>query len=208
MYATLEEARNRLLSTVVVRDGQPVYVTDIAGRDGAVELVVRSWPFNGRATSATVRADDPSFNRFVTPPLGFANYFVNGHRHSLWCTRTPVRRMQQGLIDGNFTATAIGPQAMRFNLEQLRPTDAFVEMIRGEYPSFDVALAALVPDSSIAVTRSYALLMSAEGYTTLYEGRDPLGLVMRGAIYLRSDRLYAREAVLECDALPNDVQTL
>lgn len=208
MYTTREEARNRLINTIVAYDGRPVRVVDVGGRDGgALNLTVFGWPFDGR-DSVVLPITDPRFGSFVTPRLGFANYFERGNAHAVWCHRTPARRMQQGLVSGNFAGTAIGVRAQRFTLEHLQSTDAFREMIAGEYPTFETAMEMLVPDSSIAVDRNFALLSSPEGYVTIYHRRDPLGLVMRGVIYLREDRQYARELLLEAERLPNDIQNL
>ena len=208
MYTTREEARNRLVNTIVAYDGRPVRVVDVGGRDGgALTLTVFHWPFDG-TRAETLPITDPLFGSFVTPRLGFANYFERGNAHTVWCHRTPARRMQQGLVSGNFAGTAIGVRQQRFTLEHLQSTDAFREMIAGEYPTFDTACEMLVPDSSIAVDRNFALLQSPEGYVTIYHRRDPLGLVMRGVIYLREDRQYARELLLEAERLPNDIQNL
>lgn len=209
MYATREEARNRLVGTIVAYDGRPVKVIDVGGRDGGVlSLSVLVWPFDGREPALTLPINDALFGNFVTPRLGFANFFERGNAHAIWCHRTPARRMQQGLVNGNFVGTAIGIRQQRFNLEHIQSSDGFREMIAGEYPVFETAVDMLVPDSSIAVDRNFALMQSPEGYVTIYHRRDPLGLVMRGVIYLREDRQYARELLLESDRVPNDIQNL
>ena len=208
MYATREEARNRLGSTIVAYGGEPLKIIDVTGRDGgALSLTTFPWPFDG-SRSDSKRIDDPLFASFRTPRLGFANYYERSNTHAVWCHRTPARRMNQGLVNGNFNAVSIGVRATRFPLDTIASSDAFREMIAGEYPDWETALGTLVPDSSIAVAREFALLMSSEGYVTIYHRRDPLGLVMRGVIYLREDRQYAREMLSECDRIPNDIQNL
>ena len=209
MYTTREEARNRLAGTIVAYDGQPLKVLDVGGRDGAgVTLSCLLWPFDGNTAPVAYNVNDPLFVGFRTPTLGFANYFERGAAHAVWCHRVPARRMQQGLVNGNFNAVSLGVRAMKYGLDQIASSEAFREMLVGEYPSFDTAMATLVPDSSIAVAREFALLMSPEGYVTIYHRRDPLGLVMGGVIFLREDRQYAREMLVECEALPNDIQNL
>ena len=209
MYTTREEARNRLGGTIVAYDGSPLKVLDVGGRDGAgVTLTCLEWPFDGNTAPVTRPVNDPLFNGFRTPSIGFANYFERGNAHTLWCHRTPARRMQQGLINGNFNAVSLGVRALKVPLDQIASSEAFREMLANEYPTFETALATLVPDSSIAVSREFALLMSPEGYVTIYHRRDPLGLVMGGIIFLREDRQYAREMLVECERLPNDIQNL
>jgi len=209
MYTTREEARNRLGGTIVTYDGQPLKVLDVGGRDGAgVTLTCLNWPFDGNTAPMSKSVADPLFKGFQTPRLGFANYFERGNAHAIWCHRIPARRMQQGLINGNFNAVSLGMRALKLNLDVLASSEAFREMVAGEYPSFETAISTLVPDSSIAVAREFALMMSPEGYVTIYHRRDPLGLVMGGVIFLREDRQYAREMLLEAPELPNDIQNL
>ena len=209
MYETRDEAQNRLLNTVVSYDGFPHRVINVGGRVGAITLAIVPWPFDGSTGLREVRVSDPLFKNFRTPPLGFVNYFEQRDQtHVSWVERVPARRMHQGLNDGNTHITSLGIRAIRTPMTQVQSSEAFKEMIVGEYPTFEEVVDLLVPESSIAFDREYALFMSNEGYVTIYHKRDPLGLVMNGVIHLRADRFYAREALVEHERIPNDIQNL
>lgn len=207
MYTTREEAGNRLRESLVSYDGAPVLVTDIGGTDGdGVTAYIDSWPFT-RRNLVEVSVNDPGFDGFSPLPLGFANYFERGNLQTLWCERIPARRMQQGLVNANFRARSLLDRG-GYGLEDIRSSDAFVEMVRGEYGSVEEVRQLLVPYSAIAVAREYALALDGSGYTTIYHQTDPLGLLLGDTVYLRPDRQYAREQIIESGLFGSNIQNL
>ena len=206
MYTTRDEASNRLLRTIVTYDGEPHKVVDIGGRDGAVTLTIAPWPFAAR-DYRDVAVTDPLLNGFRPMALGFMNYFRRGIPHASWCFRSPARRMQQGLNDANFRANTLVTQ-QRITLEHCQDSDAFREMILGTYPTVDEVNEMLLPNSTIAVDRKYAISMGVEGYKTVYYGNEPMGLLINGTFLLREDRQYAREQLMECGLFGTNIQNL
>jgi hypothetical protein len=204
-YDSVHEAENRLTGTVVTYDGQPVQVTGVESHeDGVMRLYIREFPFNGAPVRKKINS--PSFKRFQTPPLGYCNYFNAGSPHSLWCERLSPRSRRQGLCDEKFSAT--DRDGRRQTLARLQGSDAFREMIVGEYPAHDAVLDRLVPNSSIAVDRDFAFEMAPDGFTKLVWRRETIALVVRDGLFLRNDRQHLRETIADCRNLPNRVEVL
>lgn len=206
LYDSIEEANNRLGSTVVTYEGRPVYVQEVIPHDdGVMRVKFREFPFRGDLVRKKINS--PAFKRFETIPLGFMNLFSNGRRHTTFCERTPNRQRRQGLSGDTFSSSSlIGERGVGFS--DSISADAFREMVLGEYPTYDEALGRLVPNSSIAVDREFAVLRTPEGYTHVYHKRDNIGVVIRGNLYLRPDRRFMIESIQENANLPNRVEVM
>ena len=85
---------------------------------------------------------------------------------------------------------------------------SFIEMVAGEYPTFDEALERLIPASSIAVSREFALRMTSIGSVILYYKRTQVGSVFRGQLYLSPGSQYLLESIIEEPNLPSNVEIL
>lgn len=210
VYDSVEEANNRIVGTIVTYDGRPVQVVSAEDHeDGIIRLRIREFPFNGRergGEDTRKKINSPLFRRFVTPPLGYCNYFERDNASAIWCERVSARTRRQGLCGEVFNG--VSHQGYRVEFDALSRSEAFREMIAGEYPSFDDALGRLFPNSCIAISRDFALHMGVEGFTYLYWRRDPVALVVRGAIMLRNDKQHLIETLRDCRALPDRVEIL
>lgn len=206
-YDTIEQAEMRLAGTIVGYDGVPVTVDTITGRAPNFTITFRPFPYK-RGSERTAPLDDPAWNRFRTLPLGFINFFRKGGGFDCsFAERTSGRQNKQGLADGNFScSTLIGGQ--RWTLNTVANTEAFREMVAGEYPTFDTVVAMLSPASSIAVSREFALRMDEGGLITLFYKRTPVGLVFRSQLFLKPDYQYLLEMVIEEPNLPAMVEVL
>ena len=206
IYDSVEEANNRLGATVVTYEGRPVYVQEVIPHDdGVMRVKFREFPFSGDLIRKKINS--PAFKRFETIPLGFMNLFAAGRRHAVFCERTPNRQRRQGLSGDTFSSSSlIGERGVGFS--DAITTDAFREMVLGEYPPYDEVLSRLVPNSSIAVDREFAVLRTPEGYTNVYHKRDNIGVVIRGNLYLRPDRRFMVESIQENPNLPNRVEVM
>lgn len=213
MYDSADEANNRLAGTIVSYDGEPVYIRDAQNHaDGCIRLSMIPHPFNGSATRK--RIDSPAFNKFRPIPLGFCNFFTpGGNRHVTWCERTSPRSRRQGLCSDNVRMITLSPGGsggMRgIRLEgAFSGSDAFREMVTGQYPSFDLVLRTLVPDSSIAVSREFALRRGKMNLVTLHHKLEEVGVVFRGQLFLSNDHQFLMETIVEERNLPNRVEIL
>lgn len=206
LYDSVDEANNRLAGTVVTYEGRPVLVNNARHHpDGVFRLDMLEHPFNGASTRK--RIDSPAFNRFRTPPIGFCNYFDSGSRHALYCQRTSPRSRRQGLANENFSGTYL-VTGTRERFDRLMPSDAFREMIEGVYPTAARAMEMLVPDSSIAVSREFALVKSEVGFATLMHKLEAVGIFFRDSLYLSQKSQFLQETILEDPNLPNRVEIL
>lgn len=182
MYGTREEAERRLHGTIIGFDGVPVTVVEITGRT-AIRVGFVRHPFTGNTEYAEL--DDPRFNRFETLPLGFVNYFdrTTG-MNTAFAERLPVRRQKQGLSNENLNvSTLVG--GLRLDYSRVTASEAFAEMTAGVYPTMDAALEAMVPGSSVAVSRDFALRQAEGGLVSLFCRREEVGLLFRGDVYVQ-----------------------
>lgn len=209
MYATADEARFRLEGTVVLYEGHPYYVLSAEDHEDGTPRISITPHREGFRGGAAVRkkVNSPLFRRFVTPELGYTNFFSEGSTNASWAERLPVRRSRQGLCAENVSVT--DPiTGYRHNWNSFSRSAAFLEMIENRYPSFDEAMGRLVPGSSIAVSRNFALAADEGGITTLVYKKGRVGLVFRGGIYVHPSKQFLLETITEEPNLPNVVEVM
>lgn len=208
VYDSVDEAQRRLVGTVVTYDGQPVQINDVRSHpDGILRVSFQPWPFDGRDPDVRKKINSPLFKRFVTPPLGFCNYFSGRSANCFWTERVSARTQRQGLSSDTFNASAL-QSGDRVSYGALISSDAFREMVTGEFPSYADALARLVPNSSIAVDRNFALAKTPGSYVFLYHRKEEIGIVLRDSLYLRNDRQHMLESISENPVLPDRVEVM
>lgn len=204
-YDSVEEANNRLAGTIVTYEDRPVRISEIVSHaDGILRVIFNEFPYNGAPVRRMINS--PGFKRFRTPPLGYCNYFDRDQSHALWCERVSARSRRQGLCEEVFNA--VSEFGGRAGFRQLSSSEAFREMVVGEYPSFDAVMGRLVPDSTIAVDRDFAVQAGTHGFRYLMYRRDTVALIVRESILLRNDRQHLLETIAECPRLPNRVEVL
>ena len=207
-YDSVDEAQRRLMGTIVTYDGQPVQITDVSAHpDGVMRVHFMAWPFDGRDGTVRKKINSSLFKRFVTPPLGFCNYFSPRSANCFWTERVSARTQRQGLYSDTFNCAAL-QSGDRANYATIVASDGFREMVTGEYPTYADALARLVPNSSIAVDRNFAVAKSAGSYVFLYHRREEVGIVLRDSLYLRNDRQHMLESIVENPVLPDRVEVM
>jgi hypothetical protein len=163
VFEDLEQAKFRLLGSVVFYKGEPMWVDDVmAGRNGDnIPRVTISHPVSGDTSRKFITS--PHFNRFRPPPLGFLNYFEGGVTSCSYCTRLPIRRSLQGLSSDNFSAVPVRPNVDAGpSLSRAIKSPSFVEMTQGIYPTVDEAFEAAKIGASVAFHRKYALRVNTD----------------------------------------------
>lgn len=229
-YDNLDEARRRLLRTVVLYDGKPCYIWDInENSDGIFRLFITMLPFSG-ATARPVAEDTPDempvpppgtvirkkinskkFNNFRPIELGFINFFGQDNNgrdvvNATYSSRIPTRRGYQGLARETCSFITLNT-GRSITLTEAITSDAFVEMVNDEYPPWNAVLDVLNFHQSIAVSKDFAISM--EDFPLLYYKTDVVGLIMPdGTIYLKKDRCYLTDLIQECVNLPNNIRTI
>jgi len=211
-YESLQEAEMRLSGSMVMYDGEPVYITGVTGaapgdpkpdifRVYAVPLPLPHGVLGGRAAG-----NDEAFRRFIssrrfdfqTPRMGFVNY-NNG---IYYCCRMPQRQQKQGLCNGTFFCReVVGQRGEGYNLNSFLGTQEFVDTIKGRYPTFPEAIEKLKTTDALAVafSREYAISMDddLDGLIFLYHKENKVGFLMDDKITLSSKMMCLKEALVE-----------
>jgi hypothetical protein len=129
-YDSLEDAQRRLLGTVVMYDGDPVFIDNIRGlsRDQIADITVL--PYN--AIRKEVKLLVKNFQVLDLPPLGYINYGNFSH----YLTRVPVRQIRQGLCAQNVMISQ-NPDGKNPTFDQMMRHQSMVDMFKNRYPHFD-----------------------------------------------------------------------
>jgi hypothetical protein len=195
-YERLEDARMRLRGTVVLYEGNPVYIRDIAAGRGGDEI------FRVHADKLPLgRGDDPFERGGMVDPEGaemrkyisskkfdispFKMGYVNAPTGAFFCSRLPHRQQKQGLSGETFNTF-------------LR-TKEVVEMVNNRYPTFDQALKALAKAPSVAFSREFALSKDevVDCLFFLYHKGQKVGAFASGKIGLGAKFVCLKEALVE-----------
>jgi hypothetical protein len=219
-FEHVDQARQRLEQTIVLYDGRGYYVNTVAENSERVPSVYVGelpWDFgSSKQKFEQKRLDDPAFNKFKPFELGFVNLFdspsgITNDYNTLFTYRRPIRSgARQGLsresIDGRYLQGSRGGRLEGLDLfNQLAPCKSFADMLAGSYPTFDEALTNLIPESSIAFARNYALLTDKDGLVWVYRQLERIGLVNNKSkeFFLFSAKKFLREEIQESGLFPN-----
>lgn len=212
-FADLEQASMRLSGSCILFEGEPYWVYDVRETsDGIPKARMYKCPVNISELNSTrieKKLDDKGFGKFQPINPGLVNFFegcpFTGRvsYHASFLDRVPVRRTKQGLAREN-TQVLNPKDAVDFR--GLVSSQAFCDMVANKYPEYDVAVNSLVPDSSIAVTRSYAIGLSSNGLPKIRKYNESVGL-FRGTdeILLYPKFSYLREELIETENIPNNI---
>lgn len=202
-YEDLPDAQMRLQNSVVLYDGEPVYITDISqgGEGDPKEDVFRVYacplPYDGAQKPLRKFISSRKFD--LAPfPMGFMNY----RGRAYYCSRLPRRQQRQGLSTATFQAFDIltqDPSDVR--LERLLPEKEFFNCIKGTFPSFPEALRLIEKADvmSVAFSRSFAVAKDddMEELVFLYHKKEKVGFIMEGELKLSKKGRCLRESLQE-----------
>lgn len=160
-YETQDEVKARLENTVVLYEGNPVYITKVTlpDLDDAKEIArvfFKTLPFDSNGRDKEVRKYLSSRNFDLTPfKMGYLNY----KNEVLYLSRATGRQYKQGLCAHNLivapSARAKQEFGDRIPFRELLYLQEFVDMIKGVYPSFESACKQ--KEGSVAVSRIFSL---------------------------------------------------
>jgi hypothetical protein len=175
-YENAEDAKMRLRQSVVLYKGEPVLITDVraggGGKDDVIRVLIQDLPvgnvpkegFIEKARKRVGIEDEDAAERRkyisskhfdIAPfPLGYVN--KQGGNGAFYCSRMPNRIQKQGLCGENFKAVDNYGGAVPFTV--FLASKETVAMVKGDYPSFDRALALLDKSRSVAFSRNFALV--------------------------------------------------
>lgn len=175
-----EQAHQRLNNGVILFGGSPVFVQDVqAHTDGVPRAHIHLLPSKDATTK---KLNNPLFERFrQSVPLGYINCFFGGAtRHCSFLERTTPRTVLHGLTNNN-----VGCQTLNYNGSFTNDKrfmayvydQSFVDMAIGNYPTFKETAGSMIPASSVAIHRNYALVRNERGLISLFRGRKKIASV-------------------------------
>ena len=173
----VEDINKRLASTVVMYDDAPVYIIGAAAYGRADATVsYHTLPFVGRPLAINTLASSKVWNIYDLR-LGYINDLVNVNKlEAGYTTRVPMREVKQGLNANNFKLDAV----YAADFAKIIAMQGFVNMLKGNYPPFPVALEMVkskggrAPNkfSSVAFNRNFAIGRDdLENYILWYKGQ-------------------------------------
>lgn len=168
LYDSLEDAERRLLNTVVLYKGDPVYIERIRGLSSNQIADVILLP-TGKTAAIETQLDLSSFEVLDLPPLGYVNLANYAH----YLVRQPIRAVRQGLCAQNVNISA-NPDGGTPNWDRLMRTQGLVDMFKNKYPTFDSVFDEIIKSDDAkkkAFSKRYALAIDdMESITLEYRG--------------------------------------
>lgn len=229
-YENLEEAQRRLTGTVVLYDGEPVYIAQVSNvrEDNTFRLWCQKLPNEDLnlgigdlpegerpVNSFRKKINSPRFNKFRPFEMGYINLFQTRAGGKLffpvYLTRTPARRGKQGFNEGSYNCRDNRGGDRRPSFVDIIFSEAFVEMIKGDYPSYREVVARVqdVEEGGIAVDRAFCVCKDRESGIVFLDYRSETVGIARADEILLSDKFsFLRETIVECKNLPNNVNIL
>lgn len=195
-YETTEEVRFRLEGSVVVYDGDLVYITrvtmpeEVEEKKEIARVFFEPLPYGGNR-GKEVRKYLSSRKFDLTPfRMGYMNY----KGRAIYLSRSPVRQNRQGLSNNNLSILEInGKRAGDVNFGRLIAEQGFVDMFKGKYPDFKTA-GELLGDkdvSSVAISNTFAFVIDHDLDALILNHKGvKCGLAMKGDRGLRVSQKY------------------
>lgn len=144
LYDILDDAKNKLVGTIVYYKGKAVFVKDVQpmDTDDGVKYVVYMANLNG-GKRMTALLDDPDLN-YMNFNLGYAN----AHGYACWWFRHPMRQYAQGLKAGQLGRVASRREFydMGFNYN-----GSICKMLENSYPKFQEIEKELKDEDQLAI---------------------------------------------------------
>lgn len=164
------DTSRKLHNCIGMYENVPVSISVDMGVADINTIRIKTIP-NGRAR--TIQSDDPLFEaRFM--PLGYVNTGVS----TLWLSRSPLRRMQLGISDGNIVIDWL-PGTRYERPFSLNSTD-YLDLFSNKYPPYEDAIKMVLADRSHAraISREVALgWLDYPGSMRLYYRNVPVGII-------------------------------
>lgn len=156
MYETIEEAKLKLESSLVLFDGRPVYVSGVAPMRGDFGLQYTSLPFrkkknpwnlppgsvNPETTYETVSIKDPRWDfKSGNSRLGYVSLMNpnDGSIESAFTSRMPSRHPRQGLDNRTVQVRLFSSNPWPIDFSSLLEAEGLSNTFSGKYSSASVA---------------------------------------------------------------------
>lgn len=171
-------AHRYLSGSVILYDGQPVYVMECFGEGDELGAVIRKVGRNWRQDSGRIMFNDPLVD--MTPiPLGMCNYTISrgeegdhNATQALVLKRAPVRAWKVGLTKSNLRVRSAEGNPSIAAKESLITSQSLTNMVNSKYPPLKEAMLKTDDEStlSFAFSRNFALAKEGEVFHTMTSG--------------------------------------
>jgi hypothetical protein len=205
-YENLNDAQMRLANTIVLYDGDPVYITQVGmkeegdPKDDTFRVYASPLPYAAHRGAKGEMRKFISSKKFDMAPfeMGFMN--LNGVAY--YCSRLPRRQQRQGLSSGTFSCIPVGaPHVGALRLENVIAQQEFVDCIKGKHPSYADAVRLIERGEagSVAFARCFALVQDVDmpELVFLYHKKEKVGFLMGDTLKLSKAGKCLREALRE-----------
>lgn len=202
-YENLEDARMRLRGTVVLYSGEPFYVRDVqrpqTKEDGIFRVIGNLLPLTGR--EGFEEAAGVEMKKFISSKnfdIGaFRMGYVNSPNGAFYCSRLPNRQQKQGLSGDTFSGKTNKGKPVPFTT--FTTTKEVINMVKNDYPSFEVAKRALVKVPAVAFSRDFCLEKDEilEELQHLYHKGTKVGAILGGNLVLGKKFTCLKESLEE-----------
>jgi hypothetical protein len=171
MYETTHDVEQKLVSTIILYKGKPIWVIAVdsyCGESGVCELAIRvkTIPVKPSTKSIIIALSNPGLDtRGISSHLGYINSSL-AHQ-AVWLSRVPLRKWKQGLSSENLY---LSPDIIDFG--SIVADEGLAAMVANTYPTMTDALALFLSmKPSVAIHKFFAIRKKPEGYILEYKGR-------------------------------------
>lgn len=197
-----QQARERLLNTVVLYGNNPLWVQAIeATQDGSGRgNDIYGMEYTGKdskGVSAKHPMADPLFHRFrKLPPVGWFNSYA--HKNAVLINRRPVRSRLHGLNSQNVEILISDDEGQLHRHDDkilaVVADKGYVESCYGVRPPMKDVLLHIKSGSTLAVSEKFAISRDKKGLRWLWRKNEKIGLFAGvDTVVLTEDAVFYRE---------------
>ena len=208
------QAQERLVSTVILYDNEPVYVDGIvqANRDDDSPTIPRAQIRQCGVAKLSVKSsrkilNSPKFERFrKLPNIGWLNMVANPKTGPLFVSRRPVAGSRlHGLANANIRVENFVVNGDNFfldgggyNLGNIMYDQGFCDMHHGRYPTLAAVLANIKEGTGIAYSLDFCVWRDAVGIRWLFHKTNKVGIFTGvDTLNLFTKFSYLRETIMD-----------
>lgn len=178
-----QQASQRLRNSVVMYDGEPVFIRDVrGGYEDGIPRALLTYCKDGK--DSTRRLDSPKFGRFRTlPKLGWLN---NENGRPFFLERQTRRTVTHGLSNNNVVVYRKVGDSYDWNtrdeygdgssFNRICFEQGFVNLQKNVFPSLQGTLTNIGEDQAVAYSPLYLVYRDTLGLRWLYRGIERIGL--------------------------------
>lgn len=202
-WTDLNQANQRLNSSVVMFRDTPTYIRDVGG-DGAHCYLLP------KQENIVIRLNDEGWNDYRNlPRLGWVNLYDRGH--AVFMERRPRRNSTHGLCNQNvhcYQSTDNGPFVNARPFTDYIFDQGFADATAGKFDDMREVLSYLKEGSIVGISNNYAVGRDQIGIPYLMHRMKKIGVIIEDSIRLPDSVSYLREELMAEEALKFELKSL